>query len=74
MKSEELTRKAEEEISALISKKIAELRKKTGQADVKDKGRRGGLFYARCCGHNLQRSAVSMRRWPGDADGAIASL
>ena len=31
MKSEELTRKAEEEISALISKKIAELRKKTGQ-------------------------------------------
>ena len=31
MKSEELTRKAEEEISALIIKKIAELRKKTGQ-------------------------------------------
>ena len=27
MKSEELTRKAEEEISALISKKIAELRR-----------------------------------------------
>ncbi|CAI0926635.1 GnsA/GnsB family protein [compost metagenome] len=31
MKSEELTRKAEEEISALIAKKVAELRKKTGK-------------------------------------------
>ncbi|MFK3703492.1 GnsA/GnsB toxin of toxin-antitoxin system [Raoultella sp. BIGb0138] len=31
MKSEELTRKAEEDISALIAKKVAELRKKTGQ-------------------------------------------
>ena len=30
MKIEELTHKAEEEISALISKKISELRKKTG--------------------------------------------
>jgi hypothetical protein len=30
MKIEELTNKAEEEISALISKKISELRKKTG--------------------------------------------
>jgi hypothetical protein len=29
MKQEELTRKAEEEISALIAKKIAEIRKKT---------------------------------------------
>ncbi|QMB06613.1 addiction module toxin, GnsA/GnsB family [Citrobacter freundii] len=29
MKSEELTRKAEVEISAIITKKIAELRKKT---------------------------------------------
>lgn len=31
MKHEELERKAEEEISALITKKIAELRKKTGK-------------------------------------------
>ncbi|EAA5284756.1 addiction module toxin, GnsA/GnsB family [Salmonella enterica subsp. houtenae] len=31
MNSEELTRKAEEEITALITKKVAELRKKTGQ-------------------------------------------
>lgn len=31
MNSEELTHKAEEEIAALISKKVAELRKKTGQ-------------------------------------------
>ncbi|EOX8515407.1 GnsA/GnsB family addiction module toxin [Salmonella enterica] len=31
MNSEELTRKAEEDIAALISKKVAELRKKTGQ-------------------------------------------
>lgn len=31
MKYEELERKAEEEISALITKKIAELRKKTGK-------------------------------------------
>lgn len=29
MKQEELTRKAEEEISALIAKKISEIRKKT---------------------------------------------
>ncbi|VFS60491.1 GnsA/GnsB family [Raoultella planticola] len=35
MKSEELTRKAEEEISALISKKVAELRKKTGKKSLK---------------------------------------
>lgn len=31
MKHEELERKAEEEIAALITKKIAELRKKTGK-------------------------------------------
>lgn len=31
MNSEELTRKAEEEITALITKKVAELRKKTSQ-------------------------------------------
>ncbi|ECC3211989.1 addiction module toxin, GnsA/GnsB family [Salmonella enterica subsp. salamae] len=31
MNSEELTRKAEEEIAALITKKVAELWKKTGQ-------------------------------------------
>lgn len=31
MNSEELTHKAEEEIAALISKKVAKLRKKTGQ-------------------------------------------
>ncbi|WP_354692017.1 addiction module toxin, GnsA/GnsB family [Phytobacter sp. RSE-02] len=31
MKPEELERKAEQEISALITKKIAELRKKTGK-------------------------------------------
>lgn len=31
MNSEELTRKAEKEIAALIAKKVAELRKKTGQ-------------------------------------------
>ncbi|EAO4315746.1 addiction module toxin, GnsA/GnsB family [Salmonella enterica] len=31
MNGEELTHKAEEEIAALISKKVAELRKKTGQ-------------------------------------------
>ncbi|MEF3110366.1 addiction module toxin, GnsA/GnsB family [Raoultella sp. WB_B2P2-3] len=31
MKSEEFERKAEEEISALIKKKIAEIRKKTGK-------------------------------------------
>lgn len=31
MNSEELTHKAEEEIAALISKKVAELRKKTGK-------------------------------------------
>ncbi|EGT5710591.1 addiction module toxin, GnsA/GnsB family [Cronobacter dublinensis] len=31
MKPEELERKAEQEISALITKKIAELRKKTGR-------------------------------------------
>ncbi|ELD3850395.1 addiction module toxin, GnsA/GnsB family [Salmonella enterica] len=31
MNCEELTRKAEEEITALITKKVAELRKKTGQ-------------------------------------------
>ena len=31
MKSEQLVRKAEEDISALITKKIAELKKKTGK-------------------------------------------
>lgn len=42
---------------------------------MKDKGRRGGLFYACCCGWgNLQGPAISMRRCLGDRELVTAGI